>query len=85
MVPTARGFAVFRCPIGPASDDDIAEAGDVMAPGTAAALLVYENAWAIPFIGAALGAGAEVVSSARIPATVVMEVLDELDAADTTS
>ena len=30
-------------------------------------------------------AGAEVVASARIPATVVMDVLDELDAATATS
>lgn len=77
------GFAVFAgARSGLVGDDDIAEAGSVMKPGTAAALIVYENSWAIPFVAAALRADAQVVASARIPATVVMEVLDELDAAD---
>lgn len=77
------GFGVFAgARSGLLGDDDIAEAAEVMRPGTAAALLVYENAWAIPFIGAAMAADAQVVASARIPATTVMEVLDELDAAD---
>src|SRR4051794_35648057 len=30
-------------------DDDIEEAASVMEPGTAAALLVFENSWAAPF------------------------------------
>ena len=63
-------------------DDDLAEVGCVMDPGTAAALIVYENTWAIPFVGAALDAKAEVIASERIPATVIMDVLDQLDAAD---
>jgi hypothetical protein len=56
-----------------------------MEPGTAAALIVYENTWAIPFVAAARNAGAQVIASARIPATTVMEVLDELEAADAAS
>ncbi len=77
------GFAAFAgARSGLLSADDIVEAGQAMTPGTSAALLVYENAWAIPFIAAALAEDAQVVASARIPATTVMEVLDELDAAD---
>ncbi len=77
------GFAVFAgARSGLLGADDIAEAGEVMRPGTAAALLVYENAWAIPFVAAALAEDAQVVATARIPGTNVMEVLDELDAAD---
>jgi hypothetical protein len=53
-----------------------------MEPGTVAALLVYENAWAIPFVAAARAADAQVIASARIPADVVMDVLDELEAAE---
>ena len=34
------------------SDDDVAEAGDALEPGTSAALLVYENTWAAPFASA---------------------------------
>ena len=48
-------------------DDDIEEAGAALHPGRAAALFVYENTWAIPFITAARAADAEVVASARIP------------------
>ncbi len=77
------GFAMFAgARSGLLGDDDIAEAGQAMRAGTSAALLVYENAWAIPFVAAALAEEAQVVASARIPATTVMEVLDQLDAAD---
>lgn len=67
------------------SDDDLGEAAGVMDPGTTAALLVYENSWAVPFVAAARAAKAELISSARIPAAVVMEVLEALEAADTTN
>ena len=77
------GFAMFAgARSGLLGDDDIAEAGGAMRSGTTAALLVYENSWAIPFVAAAMAQEAQVVASARIPATTVMEVLDELDAAD---
>lgn len=61
-------------------DDDVADAAGVLEPGTTAAVLVYENAWAAPFVAAARNSGAEVVASARIPADVLMEALDALDA-----
>jgi hypothetical protein len=77
------GFATFAgARSGLLSDDDLAEAGGVMEPGTTAALLVYENTWAVPFVAAARKADARVIASARIPADVVMGVLDELDAAE---
>ena len=56
-----------------------------MDPGSLAALFVYENTWAVPFIGAALDAKAEVIATDRIPFSVVMEVLDLLEAADAAS
>ena len=62
-------------------DDDIAEASNALEPGTVAALIVYENTWAIPFVRAARNAGAEVVATARIPADVVIEVLEAAEAA----
>lgn len=61
-------------------DDDLDDAGAIMEPGTIAALLVYENAWAVPFVAAAMGAGGRAVASTRIPATDVIEALDELEA-----
>lgn len=74
-------FAVFSgARSGLLGDEDVAEAGSVMEPGTMAALLVYENAWAVPFVAAAMAAGGQPVASLRIPAIDIIEALDELDA-----
>ena len=61
-------------------DDDLKEAADALAPGTVAALIVYENSWARPFVAAALRAGGDMVATARIPAQDVMAALDALEA-----
>jgi uncharacterized membrane protein len=60
-------------------DEDVEQAGDVLQPGTSAALLVFENSWAAPFVGAVRRSGGELVTSGRIP---VEEVLAALDAAE---
>lgn len=62
-------------------EDELDEAGGIMEPGTTAALLVYENTWAVPFVAAAMEAGGQAVASMRIPAADVIAALDELDAA----
>jgi hypothetical protein len=61
-------------------EEDIAEAAAALEPGTVAALVVYENTWAIPFVAAARESGGEVVASARIPAQDIMDALDTLEA-----
>ena len=77
------GFSVFAgARSGLIGEDDVAEAGGVMEPGTAAALLIYENAWAVPFVAAARKADAHVIASARLTAEQVNEALDALEAAD---
>jgi hypothetical protein len=48
-------------------DDEIGEAGTVLEPGSSAGILVFENTWAAPFVGALRRGGAEVVASGRIP------------------
>ena len=58
---------------------DVQEAGSAMAPGTTAALIVFENAWAAPFVAAARKNGGEVIASMRIPASDVMDALDALE------
>lgn len=63
-------------------DDDIAEAAGLIEPGSAVALIVYENTWAGPFVTAMRSAGAEVVASGRIPAEDVIATLDALEAAE---
>ena len=80
------GFGMFAgARSGLLGDEDLQQAADVISPGTAAALIVYENTWAIPFVAAALEMGAQVVAGARIPADVVTAVLDELEAAEAKS
>jgi uncharacterized membrane protein len=64
------------------SDEDVDEAGGVLEPGTSAALLVFENAWAAPFVSAVRRSGGQLVASGRIPA---QDLLDALDAAEETA
>lgn len=59
--------------------DDIAEAARAIEPGNSAGLLVYENRWAAPFVGALRRGGAQVVATGRIP---VEDLLDALDIAE---
>ncbi len=61
------------------SEQDHAEAGNALEPGTSAALLVYENTWAAPFAAAVRRSGAQLVASGRIP---VQDVIAALDAAE---
>lgn len=61
-------------------DEDVAAAATAMEPGTVAALIVYENLWAAPFVRAVRNSGGELIASARIPASDVIEALDALEA-----
>jgi uncharacterized membrane protein len=58
------------------SDDDLAEAGNALEPGTSAALLVFENSWAAPFAAAVRRSGGELVASGRIPVEAIEAALD---------
>ena len=60
-------------------DEDIVAAGEALEPGKLGALLVYENAWAAPFVAAVRRAGGELVASARINACYVLYSLDALE------
>lgn len=63
------------------SDDDIAQSAELLEPGSAVALLVYENTWAGPFVTAMREAGAELIASGRIPADDVVAALEALETA----
>ena len=77
------GFAVFAgARSGLVGEDDVAEAGEAMQPGTVAALVVWENSWARPFVSAAFNSGGEVIASGRIPAADINAALDALETAD---
>ena len=56
------------------SDEDLARAGAELAPGTAAAVLVWENLWSRDFQAALSSAGGTVLAFHQIPA-------DDVDAA----
>ncbi len=63
-------------------DDDVAEAGNALEPGTSAALLVYENRWAAPFAAAVRRTGGQLVASGRIPVQDVLAALDAVEASE---
>jgi dihydroorotase-like cyclic amidohydrolase len=76
------GFEYFAgASTGLLGDDDLRSAAEALEPGTVAALIVYENTWAVPFVIAARESGGELVASGRIPATDVMAALDAVEAA----
>ena len=56
---------------------DLDEAGGVLEPGCSAAVLVYENTWAVPFANALRANGAQLVSTGRIPAQTLIDALDD--------
>jgi hypothetical protein len=62
--------------------DDYDEAGAALEPGSSAAILVYENRWAAPFVSAVRRSGAQVVGSGRIPVDDLLEALDQAEAAE---
>ncbi|WP_230396101.1 DUF6325 family protein [Streptomyces blattellae] len=61
--------------------DDIEEAGKAIGPGSAAAILMYENRWAAPFARALRRGGARLVAAGRIPVQEVIAALDSAEAA----
>jgi uncharacterized membrane protein len=63
------------------ADDDIQEAGQVLEPGSSAAVLVYENVWAAPLAREIRLSGGQLVASGRIPVQSVLAALEAIDAA----
>jgi len=63
-------------------EEDYEEAGAAIEPGTAAAIIIYENAWAAPFATALRKTGAQLVAYGRIPVNELIATLDQLEAAE---
>ena len=57
------------------AEKDIDEIGETLQPGSAAAVLVWENTWAAPFLAALEGSGAVLLDQSRIPRDVVLSAL----------
>jgi Family of unknown function (DUF6325) len=61
--------------------DDVEHAAALLDPGSSAALLIWEDLWAAPFVEAVRSAGGVVVESARIPHELIQSAVDELESA----
>jgi len=57
-------------------DEDIAQSGGVLEPGSSGAVLVYENRWAAPFAAALRRGGAQLVAAGFIPQDDLLASLD---------
>jgi hypothetical protein len=57
-------------------ESDLKEAANAVEPNSAAAIMVYENRWAAPFVQALREAGANLVSAGYIPQDALVAALD---------
>jgi Family of unknown function (DUF6325) len=62
-------------------DQDAAAAAELVEPGTAAVLILYENRWAAPFAAAVRRNGGVLIDNQRIPHEDVIEALEAIESA----
>jgi hypothetical protein len=62
------------------SESDLQQAGSVLQDGASAAVLVFENSWAIPFVRGLRNGGAELVAAGYISHDDLLEALDAAEA-----
>jgi Family of unknown function (DUF6325) len=58
------------------SQDDLAEAAPAIAPGSSAAILIFENRWATSFVQALRRGGAELIGAGYIPQEDLLAALE---------
>ena len=58
------------------SEDDVLNVAAAVEPGSAAALLVWENRWAAPFASAVRKADGQLVASGRIPVQALLAAIE---------
>jgi hypothetical protein len=58
------------------SEDDVLNVANAVEPGSAAALLVWENTWAAPFGAAVRKVGGQLVASGRIPVQALLAAIE---------
>jgi hypothetical protein len=82
-LPDGSAFRDFEgATSGLLSFDDVQDASEAMEPGTAAAILVWENKWAAPVATALRKSGGLLLDSGRIPVQGIIAALDALEAAE---
>jgi hypothetical protein len=57
-------------------ESDLADAAEVVEPGSSAAILLFENRWAAPFTQALRRGGAELVAAGYVPLDAIAASLD---------
>ena len=62
--------------------EDYDEAGGALEPGASAAILLYENRWAVPFAAAMRASGAQLVSRGGITANDLVDAAEAIDTAN---
>lgn len=78
----ALDLAVFEgATSGVLDDDDVADAGAVIEPGSSAAVLLFEHRWAAPFTAALRRGGAELVAAGFIPQDALVTSLEATEPA----
>lgn len=58
------------------SEDDVTAAAAAVEPGTTAALLVWENTWAAPFVAGVRRSGGHLVASGRVSAQALLDAVE---------
>jgi hypothetical protein len=58
------------------SEEDVTSLAAAIEPGSSAAVLVWENAWAAPFGSAVRRAGGQLVASGRIPIQAILAAIE---------
>jgi hypothetical protein len=88
MTELGNGHAAFAEFDGASSGllgaDDVDDAASALEPGTSAAVLVWENAWAAPIATALRRSGGQLVASGRIPVQAILASLDAIESESTT-
>ncbi len=64
------------------AEEDVEAIGAALEPGSIAAVLVYENAWAAPFGAAVRRSGGQLVASGRIPVQALAAALEADETAE---
>ena len=58
------------------AEEDVLTFGEVMAPGSLGAVLVFENLWAAPFGAAVRHAGGQLIANGRIPVQAIIAAVE---------
>ena len=58
------------------AEEDVLGFGEVMAPGSLGAVLVFENLWAAPFASAMRRAGGQLIANGRIPVQALIAAVE---------